>query len=224
MMYVFCLPCFADDDLDAKLHKTGIVNVTRNAYGEVKNIELIINSYIIAMDAGSKSLEAMDGQKVRVSGTFSMEGNNRLFRVVGIETDTSQKIENVATAKEQPQRDQKIQAKNEQTRNALHQPESIKEVNIADLIDNTEKYKGKTITLILTLNSDISGNSLRDNVGFDVPFYTFGEKHERLDIIISIPKNLDVPKAVFLDKLSVTFRCKEGNINQGNEAVLITRP
>lgn len=68
-----------------ELRKTGIVSVVKDASGKVTNIKLIVNSYDIPLDDGSKPLESMDGQKVRVTGTFSNEGGKRMFYVKGVE-------------------------------------------------------------------------------------------------------------------------------------------
>lgn len=100
-------------------------------------------------------------------------------------------------------------------------------VNIPDLIDNTEKYKGKTITLKLKVDTSIHVNdekSLRDYVGSDVKFHTFGPKREKLSIVIGIPEGTDVPKAVYLDELVITFKCNEGHLQRANTAITIKRP
>jgi hypothetical protein len=104
--------------------------------------------------------------------------------------------------------------------------------SIADLIDNTEKYKGTTITLMLRLNTNpgdtlidgAKGQSLQQFVGSDVQFFAIGPKRERLDIVISLPAGLVVPKAVSFDDLVVTFKCTKGDLRKGNEAVSIKRP
>jgi hypothetical protein len=61
-------------------------------------------------------------------------------------------------------------------------------------------------------------------VGSYVKFFTFGPKLERLDIDISLPAGLVVPKAVSLDYLVVTFKCTKGELRNGNEAVSVKRP
>lgn len=68
-----------------ELRKTGIVSVVKDAGGKVTGLKLIVNSYDIPLDEGSKSLENMDGQKVRVTGTFSNEGGKRMFYVKSVE-------------------------------------------------------------------------------------------------------------------------------------------
>ncbi|MFA5042615.1 MAG: hypothetical protein WC381_09665 [Kiritimatiellia bacterium] len=68
-----------------ELRKTGIVSVVKDAGGKVTGLKLIVNSYDVPLDEGSKPLESMDGQKVRVTGTFSIEGGKRLFYVKGVE-------------------------------------------------------------------------------------------------------------------------------------------
>ena len=100
-------------------------------------------------------------------------------------------------------------------------------ITFSDFIDNTNKYKGKVITLDLTVSSLIVGNkkqSLRDFVGSSVEFYAFGPKHEHLDITVDLPTGLDVPKAVLGDRLSITFLCTTGQLDQGNQAKTVSRP
>ena len=68
-----------------ELRKTGIISVVKDASGKVTGLKLIVNSYDIPLDKGSKPLESMDGQKVRVTGTFSNEGGMRRFYVKSVE-------------------------------------------------------------------------------------------------------------------------------------------
>ena len=68
-----------------ELRKTGIISVIKDASGKVAGLKLIVNMYDIPLDEGSKPLEAMDGQKVRVTGTFSNEGGLRRFYVKSVE-------------------------------------------------------------------------------------------------------------------------------------------
>jgi hypothetical protein len=68
-----------------ELRKTGIISVVKDAGGKVTGLKLIVNSYDIPLDEGSKPLESMDGQKVRVTGTFSNEGGKRMFYVKSVE-------------------------------------------------------------------------------------------------------------------------------------------
>lgn len=73
-----------------ELRKTGIVSVVKDAAGQVTGLKLIVNSYDIPIDEGSKPLTSMDGQKVRVTGTFSNEGGKRLFYVKSVEPVTAE--------------------------------------------------------------------------------------------------------------------------------------
>ena len=72
-----------------ELRKTGIVSVVKDAGGKVTGLKLVVNSYDIPLDEGSKPLEDMDGQKVRVTGTFSNEGGKRMFYVKSVESVTA---------------------------------------------------------------------------------------------------------------------------------------
>jgi len=73
-----------------ELRKTGIISVVKDASGKVTGLKLIVNSYDIPLDEGSKPLESMDGQKVRVTGTFSNEGGLRRFYVKSVEPVTAE--------------------------------------------------------------------------------------------------------------------------------------
>lgn len=73
-----------------ELRKTGIVSVVKDASGKVTGLKLIVNMYDIPLDEGSKPLESMDGQKVRVIGTFSNEGGMRRFYVKSVEPVTAE--------------------------------------------------------------------------------------------------------------------------------------
>lgn len=68
-----------------ELRKTGIVSVTKDASGKVTALKLIVTSYDIEMNDGSKPLEAMDGQKARVNCTLSHEGGKRILTVKSVE-------------------------------------------------------------------------------------------------------------------------------------------
>ncbi len=99
--------------------------------------------------------------------------------------------------------------------------------DINDFIDNTEKFSGKTITILLFVGSHIlkdEGHSLRDFVGSNVKFFAYGSKMGFLDIVISIPHSLSVPNAGYSDQMRVTFICREGSLRKGNQAVSIERP
>ena len=71
-----------------ELRKTGIVSVTKDASGKVTAIKLIVTSYDVQLDEGSKPLEAMDGQKVRATCTLSHEGGKRILTVKSVEPVT----------------------------------------------------------------------------------------------------------------------------------------
>ena len=71
-----------------ELRKTGTVNVIKDASGKATAIKLIVTSYDIQLDEGSKPLEAMDGQKVRVNCTLSHEGGKRILTVKSVEPVT----------------------------------------------------------------------------------------------------------------------------------------
>ena len=68
-----------------ELRKTGIISVSKDDAGKIVALKLIVNMYDIPLDEGSKPLENMDGQKVRVTGTFSNEDGLRRFYVKSVE-------------------------------------------------------------------------------------------------------------------------------------------
>ena len=92
-------------------------------------------------------------------------------------------------------------------------------VDTNDFLKNTSAYKGQTITLTLLVAEEIKNKgSLKDYVGKDVKFAALTKNRQRLEIKITIPDGLDVPKAGFGDPVKVTFVCKDGSLQHGNEA------
>lgn len=75
-----------------ELRKTGVVTVTKDAAGKVTAIKLIVTSYEITLDEGSKQLETMDGQRVRVTGTFNMQDGKRQFTVKSVEAAPADEV------------------------------------------------------------------------------------------------------------------------------------
>ena len=71
-----------------ELRKTGTVSVMKDASGKTTAIKLVVTSYDIQLDEGSKPLEAMDGQKVRINCTLSHEGGKRILTVKNVEPVT----------------------------------------------------------------------------------------------------------------------------------------
>ncbi len=65
--------------------KSGTVQVVRDSSGKVVGINLVVTSYKVAMNDVAKQLEAMDGQKVRVRGTVSLDGDQRVITLQSIE-------------------------------------------------------------------------------------------------------------------------------------------
>jgi hypothetical protein len=89
-----------------------------------------------------------------------------------------------------------------------------------DLNDHPERYKGKTLRLLLTVETGISarnGDSLRNYSGQDVRFYGFGMGRGNVDLVIQMPKKGDLPNAHGHDDLVVTFICRNGQLQSGNE-------
>lgn len=97
---------------------------------------------------------------------------------------------------------------------------------LAEFIDYPERFKGKTIQARLDIEEPIfgdKGDSLRNYAGKDVRFFAIGDKLERLNVTIRMPDK-GLPNAVFPNPLLITFRCKEGRLDTGNEALQVARP
>ncbi len=92
---------------------------------------------------------------------------------------------------------------------------------IADLADNTDAYKGKSVTVKMRWN--FRGDyTLRELRGETLAF-TASEPGARADLLIDIPRDLDVPNAKDGDLLLVTFKCG-GSLKKGNVATAVKRP
>ncbi len=82
----------SDQKIPFDVRKTGVVNVVKDKDGKVTAIRLVVTSYEITLDEAGKQLETMDGSKVRVSGTFSFDDQNRRWITV-------KNVETIAAAK-----------------------------------------------------------------------------------------------------------------------------
>ena len=97
-------------------------------------------------------------------------------------------------------------------------------IDIAEFSSNTSKYKGKTVTLMLLVAEQINNKgSLKDFIGKDVKFAAMSKNQKRNEVKITIPEGIEVPKAGFGDFVKVTFVCKDGNTQRGNEAKTIEK-
>jgi hypothetical protein len=110
---------------------------------------------------------------------------------------------------------------------AADQPPSLATVKISKFIDHTDRYKSQVVTLPLMVRSRElipPGQTLRALAGGAARFQGTSEDGNRLDLIIDLPRSLEIPKLSFGDRAVVSFRCKEGDLQRGNEAVEIRRP
>jgi len=110
---------------------------------------------------------------------------------------------------------------------AADQPPSLATVKVSDFIDHTNRYKGEVVTLPLMVRSRElipSGQTLRALSGGAARFQGTSEDGNRLDLMIDLPRSLEIPKLSFGDRAVVSFRCKEGDLQRGNEAVEVRRP
>ncbi|HLW66990.1 MAG TPA: hypothetical protein VKS79_16870 [Gemmataceae bacterium] len=97
-------------------------------------------------------------------------------------------------------------------------------IDIAEFSSNTSKYKGKIVTLLLLVAEQINNKgSLKDFVGKDVKFAAMSKSMKRIEVKITIPDGVDVPKVGTGDIVKVTFLCKDGNTQRGNEAKTIEK-
>jgi hypothetical protein len=104
-------------------------------------------------------------------------------------------------------------------------PIELNDKNLVDFIDNTEMYKGKLISLVAKVETGVfaaDGKSLRDLVGDPIRF-SKQLGNARLDVLITIPAALDVPKASYGDRVLIVFLCGSGSLQHGNKAKSIRR-
>jgi hypothetical protein len=99
-------------------------------------------------------------------------------------------------------------------------------VNLSHFLQQTGAYKGKTITLTLTIDMGIDrskGQSLRQHTNRDVKFTASDPKGARGNLVIRIPETISIPEAASGDEVVVTFACSRGELRQGNEAKAIEK-
>jgi len=100
-------------------------------------------------------------------------------------------------------------------------------VNVRDFLQNTDKYKGKIVTLTLKVDEAIDrgqGKSLRDYIGRDVKFISTGINGESSRVVIKIPEVVLVPEVGQSEEVRITFLCTQGNLQHGNEAKFMEKP
>jgi hypothetical protein len=137
-----------------------------------------------------------------------------------------QAIQRLRNANDQPARTEanRVSAEGD---TAADRPPSLASVKIADFIDHTGRYQGKVVTLPLTVRSrDLipPGQTLRALAGGAARFQGTSEDGNRLDLMIDLPRTLEIPKLSFGDRAIVSFRCNDGDLQRGNEAVKVRRP
>jgi hypothetical protein len=105
-------------------------------------------------------------------------------------------------------------------------PRQGPKVNLSHLLGQPAAYKGKTITLTLTIDDGIDrskGQSLRQHTNRNVKFTARGPKGERLFLVIRVPGTISIPEAASGDEVVVTFACMRGDLREGNEAKSIEK-
>jgi hypothetical protein len=99
-------------------------------------------------------------------------------------------------------------------------------VNVSHFFLNPAAYKGKTITLPLTIDEAIDrnrGQSLAQYANRYVKFAATGSGGARFFLVIRLPEGITIPEAVQGDEVEVTFVCSRGDLRQGNEATALVR-
>jgi hypothetical protein len=99
-------------------------------------------------------------------------------------------------------------------------------INLAHFVKDPLAYKGRSISLALKVDEPIDrgqGQSLRDYSGRDAKFTTTIPNGNRLNLVITIPPSVAIPDVGHADDVIVTFICKEGSQQRGNEAKFIEK-
>jgi hypothetical protein len=106
---------------------------------------------------------------------------------------------------------------------AQHQEDSrMSEEEMLDFMDNTAKFKGKTLTLRASVWwPDFQLATLRDCVGKEVDLTRWTRTDGKLEVKVMLPAGLDLPNAKRGDDLLVTFECQKGSLKEGNIATKI---
>lgn len=99
----------------------------------------------------------------------------------------------------------------------------IKSYSLSDLVDNTTDFKGKTVALMAHYDNGLQTTTLRSNIGSNCRFFATDGNEVKAEIIIHISKKISVPNAYSNDDLDIVFKCGEGDLSSGNEAVTILR-
>jgi hypothetical protein len=93
--------------------------------------------------------------------------------------------------------------------------------NAIDLLDKTETYKGKTVTVSGYSLARYEGDKTRSNY-LSVPIEVLAKKGSfRLNL--SVPPSISVPPLDLGHTFKVTFVCNEGNLNSGNVVTRLVR-
>jgi hypothetical protein len=98
---------------------------------------------------------------------------------------------------------------------------------ISDFLDDTPKYKGRTLTFKLRYVQGKAIGSLRERVGngLNTPFKGTDPKNRaELLLGVQLPAGLDVPRANDGEEVVITFECTLGDRSKGNVAKRVTRP
>lgn len=103
--------------------------------------------------------------------------------------------------------------------------DSTAKATAVDFIDNPEKYKGQVLEFTMRNTSSVGkfGVPLRERSGTWARF-SLGESGASADVAVEIPADLDMPNVGYFDKVVVRFRCNDGDLLHGNEAIEIRRP
>jgi hypothetical protein len=100
---------------------------------------------------------------------------------------------------------------------------------VADFTDHPDKYKGRVLTFRAVYGANFpKGKTLglaQQAGSTGVPFRVRDPKTSaQLDMEFDIPKDFKLPPVPAGVAVILTFKCKEGKTNEGNELIEITRP
>lgn len=93
--------------------------------------------------------------------------------------------------------------------------------NTIDILDNTSKYKGKTLNVEGYFMADFKHNNKRSDL-VTINFRVISNAGA-FDLTLHLPPNLNVPQIEMGHSFKITFICKEGSLQYGNEVSKIER-
>jgi hypothetical protein len=87
-------------------------------------------------------------------------------------------------------------------------------------LENSNEFKGQTITMAIHYVDDVAGQTLKNKVNDIASFSTFDGLNNGI-IKVRMRPNMFVPKIHYKELVFLSFLCKEGSLSEGNIAVKI---